>query len=106
MGRDERRVPLKTPAWEASKFATLCKNGLGTFLTRCFNVHEWTEILLPHVYDYEHNVGTYLSLVRMRVSVHFCMSGQKLHPQMYAIPVTTISLRLVTGNLLLSPWYV
>ena len=70
------------------------------FLTRCFNVHEWTEILLPHVYDYEHNVGTYLSLVRMRVSVHFCMSGQKLHPQMYAIPVTTISLRLVTDNLL------
>ena len=61
VGRDETRAPLKTPAWEASKCATLCKNGLGTFLTRCFNVHEWTEILFPHVYDYEYNVGTYLS---------------------------------------------
>lgn len=69
-------------------------------------MHEWTEILLPHAYDYEYNVGTYLSILRMRASVNFRMSGQKLHSQMYAIPVTTIWLRLVTGNLLLSPWYV
>ena len=69
-------------------------------------MHEWTEILLPHAYDYENNVGTYLSILRMRASVNFRMSGQKLHSQMYAIPVTTIWLRLVTGNLLLSLWYV
>ena len=36
VGRDERRVPLKTPAWEASKFATLWKNGLGTFFDKMF----------------------------------------------------------------------
>ena len=106
VGRDETRAPLKTPAWEASKCATLCKNGLGTFLTRCFNVHEWTEILFPHVYDYEYNVGTYLSIVRMRAPVNVRKSGQKLHSQMYAFPVATISLRLVTSSLLLSPWYV
>ena len=69
-------------------------------------MHEWTKILLPHAYDYEYNVGTYLSVLRMRASVNFRMTGQKLHSQMYAIPVTTIWLRLVTGNLLLSPWYV
>ena len=67
-------------------------------------MHEWTEILLPHVYDYEYNVGTYLSIVPMRAPVNVRMSGQKLHSQMFVIP--TISLRLVTGNLLLSPWYV
>ena len=69
-------------------------------------MHEWTEILLPHVYDYEYNVGTYLSIVRMRAPVNFRMSGQKFHSQMYVLPVTAISSRLVTGNLLLSPWYV
>ena len=106
VGRDETRAPLKTPAWEASKCATSCKNGLGTSLTRCFNVHEWTEILFPHVYDYEYNVGTYLSIVRMRAPVNVRKSGQKLHSQMYAFPVATISLRLVTSSLLLSPWYV
>ena len=106
VGRDERRAPLKTPAWEASKFATLYENGLGSFfLTRCFNVQEWTEILLPHMYDYEYDEGTYLSIVRMRAPVNFRMSGQKFHAHMYVIPVTTISSRLVTGNLLLSPWY-
>ena len=56
------------------------------------------EILLPHVYDYEYDEGTCLSIVRMRAPVNFRMSGQKFHAHMYVIPVTTISSRLVTGT--------